>query len=193
MAKKTPETEIKQKIYLSARKLFVEKGYHQTSIPDIVKDAGVSIGAIYHHFSSKEELARVIHEDAVESFLSRYQLQVEAKATAKEKIRGFVEMMFNWADEDLITVNYLLHARPKEILDCNFTICTAEGLEAVKKIVEFGQKEGTFKDADQILLAAFISGPVMRLIELKTDGIITQPLSSIIDTTAQLIFDALKK
>jgi len=193
LAKQTPETEIKQKIYLSAKKLFVEKGYHRTSIPDIVKDAGVSIGAIYHHFSSKEELARVIHEDAVDTFLHRYQVHVDSQETAFEKIRGFVEIMFNWADEDMITVNYLLHARPKEILDCNFTICTAEGLEAVKNIVKFGQKEGTFKDADPILLASFISGPIMRMIELKTDGIITQPLADKITDTSKLIFDALKK
>lgn len=192
MAKKTPDTEIKARIYNAARRLFVEKGYYQTSIPDIVKEAGVSIGAIYHHFSSKEDLARVIHQDALAQFLDRYDRYVESVARAEEKVRGFVRFMFEWADEDLIMVNYLLHGRPQEILEYNFTICSAEGLEAVKKIVVTGIEEGTFKKGDEVLMAAFISGPIMRLIELKTDGIITAPLSSLAEETAEYILAALK-
>ncbi|AVX30437.1 transcriptional regulator, TetR family [Carboxydocella thermautotrophica] len=192
MKKTTPDTEIKNKIYNVARKLFVEKGYHRTSIPDLVKASGVSIGAIYHHFPSKEELARTIHEDAVNLFLNKYDCYVRPRQSGREKVRYFVKMMFEWADTDLITVNYLLHARPPEVLNCNFTICTAEGLEAVKEIISCGQACGEFKPVNPILLAAMVSGPIMRMIELKTDGVITEPLSNLIDETAELIFSALR-
>lgn len=37
-------------------KLFVEKGYDKSSIQDIIKELGLSKGAIYHHFRSKEEI-----------------------------------------------------------------------------------------------------------------------------------------
>ncbi|ANB60013.1 TetR/AcrR family transcriptional regulator [Anoxybacteroides amylolyticum] len=51
MAKKRKETFLQ-----TAMKLFAEKGYHTTSIQDIVEAWGISKGAFYHHFSSKEEL-----------------------------------------------------------------------------------------------------------------------------------------
>lgn len=46
----------KEKILEGALKLFVERGFDGTSIASIVKYSGVSNGAMYHHFSSKEEL-----------------------------------------------------------------------------------------------------------------------------------------
>lgn len=46
----------KEKFLETAMKLFAKKGYHTTSIQDIVEAWGISKGAFYHHFSSKEEL-----------------------------------------------------------------------------------------------------------------------------------------
>lgn len=52
---KYPEETI-QKILDIAFHLFSTKGYEKTSIQDIVNDLGMSKGAIYHHFKSKEEI-----------------------------------------------------------------------------------------------------------------------------------------
>jgi AcrR family transcriptional regulator len=45
-----------EKILLSARDLFVDKGYDQTSIADISRHSGVSVGSIYHRFSDKQAI-----------------------------------------------------------------------------------------------------------------------------------------
>src|SRR5260221_8363640 len=46
----------------AARGLFGEKGYVDTSNDEVVARAGVTKGALYHHFSGKEELFRVVFE-----------------------------------------------------------------------------------------------------------------------------------
>lgn len=43
-------------ILKAATRLTIEKGWKSTSVHDICKEAGVSVGAFYHHFSSKQEL-----------------------------------------------------------------------------------------------------------------------------------------
>jgi AcrR family transcriptional regulator len=46
----------------AARQLFGERGYAATSTEDVVAAAGVTKGALYHHFGGKQELFRVVHE-----------------------------------------------------------------------------------------------------------------------------------
>lgn len=48
----------------AARRCFARDGFHQTSMPDIVSEAGISAGAFYRYFSSKEELVREIAREA---------------------------------------------------------------------------------------------------------------------------------
>nr|WP_206155035.1 TetR/AcrR family transcriptional regulator [Clostridium muellerianum] len=56
---KYPEETVKQILDVSL-KLFMEKGYEKTTIQDIVNNLGMSKGAIYHHFKSKEEIMDTI-------------------------------------------------------------------------------------------------------------------------------------
>ena len=52
--------ERKKEILMIARKLFVEKGYDQTSINDILKIIEIAKGTFYYYFTSKEELLEEI-------------------------------------------------------------------------------------------------------------------------------------
>ncbi len=64
-AKRTEKT---RKLLIKAgKKLFVEKGFAATSTPEIVKAAGVTRGALYHHFSDKKDLFRAVVEQDCEA------------------------------------------------------------------------------------------------------------------------------
>ena len=52
---KYPEVTV-QKILDAAERSFIEKGYDRTSLQDIITATGLSKGAIYHHFTSKEDI-----------------------------------------------------------------------------------------------------------------------------------------
>lgn len=52
------------KIVAAARRCFARNGFHQTSMPDIAAEAGISAGAPYRYFASKEEIIVVIAGDA---------------------------------------------------------------------------------------------------------------------------------
>ena len=65
---KYPEQTL-EKILKVAQKLFLEKGYDQTTIQDIVDNLeGMTRGAVYHHFKSKDEIMEaLIHQMFLEN------------------------------------------------------------------------------------------------------------------------------
>jgi AcrR family transcriptional regulator len=46
----------------SARELFASEGYSDTQLDDVVRSAGVTKGALYHHFQGKADLFRTVFE-----------------------------------------------------------------------------------------------------------------------------------
>ncbi|QDE99941.1 TetR/AcrR family transcriptional regulator [Myxococcus xanthus] len=52
----------RQALVSASRALFVEKGYAQTSTPEVVAAAAVTRGALYHHFEDKQALLRAVLE-----------------------------------------------------------------------------------------------------------------------------------
>ncbi len=54
--------ERKEQIIENAKKLFSEKGYHQTQISDIVKKSGIARGTIYQYFKNKDDIFITILE-----------------------------------------------------------------------------------------------------------------------------------
>ncbi len=62
MPKVVPEyrEEAKAKIVKAARAVFAKKGYHDATMDDVAKEVGVSKGALYSYFGSKEDLLKEI-------------------------------------------------------------------------------------------------------------------------------------
>jgi AcrR family transcriptional regulator len=77
-------------LYSSARKLFAERGFKDTSVADITKDAGVAVGTFYTHHPSKDRLFIEIFKDENERL-----------------IRGLTELI-DWSGEPKAVVRALL-------------------------------------------------------------------------------------
>ena len=54
MGRRENSDEVRKKVVAAALKLFLEKGYAETTLREISASAGVSYGSIYHHFADKE-------------------------------------------------------------------------------------------------------------------------------------------
>lgn len=66
-----------ERLLNAAMKLFVKKGYKGSSVAEITKDAGLTRGALYCHFETKEHLAREIIKLFEEKYLDKMIAYVE--------------------------------------------------------------------------------------------------------------------
>lgn len=81
-------TKRKQDILREATRLFAESGFEGVSVAQIAKAAGVSQGAVFRHFPSKDKLLHHIFREVRESFLE--ELNQDFAFSAKESGRDMV-------------------------------------------------------------------------------------------------------
>jgi len=71
-----------------ARQSFTERGYGATSIDDITQQAGVARGALYHHFSGKEELFRAVYEVVEGEVVTRVMRAAASQTSPWDAVRA---------------------------------------------------------------------------------------------------------
>lgn len=85
---KYPE-QTQERIVDVSIKLFIEKGYEQTTIQDILDALNLSKGGLYHHFKSKEEILEAVKQKRAQyaADMLRELIQNTKAINAKEKLK----------------------------------------------------------------------------------------------------------
>lgn len=86
--------------------LFSTQGFYATTIPDIAKAMGMSVGNIYNYFSSKEILAKEIIKYSSDILGNEIRKVNEENCDTKEKIRKIVAVYFEMASHKPQHINY---------------------------------------------------------------------------------------
>lgn len=71
------DKETLSKIHEAAEKEFLEKGFQDASLRNIVKTVGVTTGALYGYYKSKEELFEALVGPVAECFLNRFNEMIQ--------------------------------------------------------------------------------------------------------------------
>lgn len=91
--------ERKHEILDIAKELFIEKGYENTSIVNILEKVGIAKGTLYYYFTSKEEILDAIIDRISEKiFYKAQEISKDPSLSVQEKILGVV-MSLNIEDD----------------------------------------------------------------------------------------------
>jgi AcrR family transcriptional regulator len=155
--------ETANRILNQAMRIFLEKGYHGTSIDDITRAAELTKGALYWHFRSKEDLLKRIIEEYEGRFLDgMIQAVNEVRGSILHKIEKYFQYnaAFAYYNRELCVSFDTLAA---ELVGAHHGVET-EFRRIYKKYQKFlsnlivqGKKEKVFKkEIDQNLAALVI-------------------------------------
>jgi len=73
-------------ILATAFKLFFQKGYKSVTMSDLVKESGLSKGAFYHYFNSKEELYNHSMDMFIDHYLNNFTIEFNEEISLKENL-----------------------------------------------------------------------------------------------------------
>ena len=159
-----PETLAARKAHIlkAAEACFARQGYHQTTMDDIVQEAGLSKGGVYWHFGSKKELFLAIIESTLGDAQAMMQESVTSQPSAREKLDAVLAAFAALATSDqLLEIAPLMldvWAQNWQDPEVNKVVIAVYNRfrGSVVQVIEEGIAQGEFKPLDATALTSII-------------------------------------
>ncbi len=181
----------REAILRAAIKVFAGKGYFNSKVADIAKEAGIADGTVYLYFKSKDDILRAFFDRAMSDFIADGKSQLAELSGAEEKLRRIARLHLErlGADRDLAIV-FQVELRGSTKFMREFSAAGfAEYLDIIRATIAEGQKEGVFrKDLKPIIAAKMLYG---ALDEMVTNWILSNksyPLPPMADEVLKVFF-----
>ncbi len=180
----------RQEILDATLRLFSAQGYFGTSMQDIRKESGVSIGAIYHYFKNKEEIATALYDTLLEQMSAKTNHFLVTEKTFGAACQALIKYLFVMAEEKPHALQFLLYARHREFLPAKMPICTAKPFELLVDAGKRAMAAGEVRQMHPVVLVTTVFGSAFRLILLKVDGVMALPVADFFEETWECIWRA---
>jgi AcrR family transcriptional regulator len=168
------EQAVRKRIVDAAILIFGEMGYQRATIQDVVRASGLSVGAVYSHFRSKEELFVVACQCQMEEQKVELRLRMAELSPLSDRLRSAVDYAVASGMEDSNERSFRAHSwtqaaespELRQILRDRHTEMVAFSRLVLQEAVVRGELPGWI-DADRIASAfvTLIDGFVVRAIE----------------------------
>lgn len=158
--------ETRSRILESAIKLFSNRGYNMASVDDICAEAGISKGAFYHHFESKQALFLALLDDWLRAIDNAIEASKDKNApeTFMEMTEAF-PYIFETAGEGLpMFLEFWLQAsRDKKVWEASIAPYRRYH-KYFTSLIKKGVQEGSFVEVDPKLASRMIVSTAMGLL-----------------------------
>jgi AcrR family transcriptional regulator len=160
------QTAVPRRLLQQATKLFAKKGFDRTSVQEIVEAAGVTKGAMYHYFGSKDDLlyeiyARVLREQTAQLEKvadSDAPLRARLATAASDVVVSSIENL----DDNTIFLQSMHQLSPEKRKAVRAERRSYH--ERFRRLIEEGQAGGDFRaDKPADLVVDFFFGSVHHL------------------------------
>jgi AcrR family transcriptional regulator len=193
---KVTKQERRTTIISVALKLFSEKGFYITTIPDIAEKVGMSVGNFYNYFTSKDVLAKEL-VIFISEYLGENIRQInESDISTQKKIYEIVSMYFNMADEKPEMIEYFLrvYLSNREVFSdgCEGMICVSPFVTEMMMFFNDGVQCGDLYDQDFFSAFGLFMGYLGGMVFLFGEKILPEPLENYKESISQNIYNALK-
>lgn len=174
--------DLREKILATSLQLFTTKGYFNTSVQDIRRVADISIGAVYHHFPGKVDIAKALYGNLLEKSTKAFQEIMGRYDTAHDRCRAVMALLFEWTENNPAEMEFMLYAKHREFIPSEIPICSSKPLTMMREMVQLGIANKEIRDMELVVVTSCLFGSMFRMINLRLDCTFQGPLSMHLDT-----------
>ncbi len=186
----------REAIIQTALKLFSANGFHKTTIPDIAKALGMSVGNLYNYFESKDILAKEIIKYTSNILGQEIRKINNLNISSKDKIKKIVTMYFTMAQEKPELIEYFLrvYLSHREVFKsgCEGMLCVSSFVTEIMIFFDDGVSKGELRNQDFFSAFGLFMGYLGGMVFLKGENILPKELNEYIDDISLNIYNALK-
>lgn len=155
------------RILNAAVRVFAENGFHQATISQIAREAGVADGTIYLYFKNKKDILSHFFNHTTREVFDRFRDAVDREDGAENKLRSLIRTHLaefqKYRDMAVVFQREALLAR--QVSEEDIKAITRMYLEILDEIIRDGQREKTIrKQIPRGLAKRFILGAVNEVI-----------------------------
>lgn len=169
------------RILTAALDLFVSNGFHNVSVHEVQKKASVSIGSIYNHFGGKEGIATALYKHLLAEMQDLVDDAIKEKSTAIEQCNEIISQLFGYTETHRNIISYIFHPRHNEFIPDEPHICDSDPFIAIQDIIQQGMDKGEIRKRNLWVATSAIFGGPIRMIHLRLENIIDEPLPGLLD------------
>ena len=115
MAQRETTAVRREAILTAALDCFTKRGYEATTIEDIVRASGASVGSIYHHFEDKRGIAEEIYTTALEDITRGGIAILDRALPTEETVREGVAYYLAWVEAHPAEARFLFVQREADV------------------------------------------------------------------------------
>jgi AcrR family transcriptional regulator len=149
-----------RKIQTAGLELFARKGLAGTNIKEIAEKAQISLGLMYHYYSSKDELYLTLANQAMDISIALLSSLKKQRATPREKVEGFIQGFLTGVQKYPEICYFIIIGQQFETKDsAQNEMLNGRKMESMKLlsgIIKAGQNEGIFLKGDPLQLAVML-------------------------------------
>lgn len=143
---KYPEQTLERILDVSS-KLFIEKGYEQTSIQDILDALNLSKGGLYHHFKSKEEILEIVMQKRAQhvSDMLHNAIQSTNAENTKEKLKKILYNLVNDTETRSFDTVMISQINNPRFVVGGLQLCMKKDAPIICDLIKEGIKDGSLQ------------------------------------------------
>ena len=166
-------------ILRAALACFTESGIAGTGIADIQERAGVSVGSLYHHFGSKENLAATLYLEGIRDYQGGIVAIMKNRGSAREGIHAIVRYHLSWVKKNDDWARFLFRERHADFMgDAGGEIAAMnrDFIDSMGRWISHQVQSGELRPASPDLFACMVLGPCQEYARLYLAGARVTPI-----------------